>query len=57
MRIPGWCKSFSISLNVVESPLMGGIRCLDSGDLRLIPYYSWDNRDACEMKVWLPYGL
>ena len=42
--------------NVVESPLMGGIRCLDSGDIRLIPYYSWDNREACEMKVWLPSG-
>jgi len=38
--------------NVVESPLMGGIRVLDSGNVKFIPYYSWDNREACEMKVW-----
>lgn len=31
--------------------------CCPSNVCRLIPYYSWDNRDACEMKVWLPYGL
>lgn len=39
---------------------MGGIMRLDapsaSGDtLHLIPYYSWDNREPSEMKVWLDY--
>lgn len=36
---------------------LGGIQriTLDEGNMKvnLIPYYSWDNRDACEMKVWL----
>ena len=44
--------------DIVEEPIMGGIRMLVSechGEVvRLIPYYSWDNREACEMKVWLP---
>lgn len=44
--------------DLVEVPMMGGIRTLDSERdgqrIRLIPYYSWDNREACEMKVWLP---
>ncbi len=36
---------------------LGGIQriTLEEGNMKvnLIPYYSWDNRDACEMKVWL----
>lgn len=51
--------SESMEWKVVDSPLMGGIRTLESEHagkvVRLIPYYSWDNREACEMKVWLPY--
>ena len=23
--------------------------------VNLIPYYAWDNREACEMRVWLPW--
>lgn len=48
----------NMNWEVVELPIMGGIRALDSEcngqRIRLIPYYSWDNREACEMKVWLP---
>ena len=43
---------------VQESPLMGGIRTLrtkSENAMTLIPYYSWDNREACEMKVWMEY--
>ena len=27
----------------------------DGQHFRLIPYYSWDNRDAGRMKVWIEY--
>jgi DUF1680 family protein len=27
----------------------------DDKDIRFIPYYSWDNREAGEMKVWIDY--
>jgi DUF1680 family protein len=27
----------------------------DNKDIRFIPYYSWDNREAGEMKVWIDY--
>lgn len=26
----------------------------DGNPIELIPYYSWDNREPCEMRVWLP---
>ena len=46
--------------DLVDVQMMGGIRTLDSERdgqrIRLIPYYSWDNREACEMKVWLPFS-
>ncbi len=38
---------------------LGGINRIscshDNQDINLIPYYSWDNREACEMKVWLDF--
>lgn len=52
--------SEDMNWNLVELPMMGGICTLDSERngqaIRLIPYYSWDNREACEMKVWLPFA-
>jgi DUF1680 family protein len=27
----------------------------DKQEISLIPYYSWDNREAGEMKVWIDY--
>jgi DUF1680 family protein len=31
------------------------IKAAANKDITFIPYYSWDNRDAGEMKVWLDY--
>lgn len=43
--------------NVNWSDELGGINRIsckhDGQTINLIPYYSWDNRDACEMKVWI----
>ena len=39
--------------------ILGGITELvgqqDEQTVTLIPYYAWDNREACEMRVWLPW--
>ena len=34
---------------------LGGIMRIDSDSLHFIPYYSWDNREAGKMKVWISY--
>lgn len=34
---------------------LGGIMRIDSDSLHFIPYYSWDNREAGKMKVWVSY--
>lgn len=43
-----------------NSLLLNGITTIDAitGDktIRFIPYYSWDNRDAGQMKVWVDYN-
>ncbi|MDR1516852.1 MAG: glycoside hydrolase family 127 protein [Dysgonamonadaceae bacterium] len=40
--------------------LLNGVETItaesESGQFTLIPYYSWDNREAGEMKVWLDYN-
>lgn len=40
-----------------ESSILGGIRTItadtDGAQLKLIPYYAWDNRTAGKMLVWL----
>jgi len=33
--------------------ILGGIRRITNGEYNLIPYYSWDNREATQMKVWI----
>lgn len=42
-----------------DKDLLGGIISVtakgEQGTLQLIPYYSWDNREAGKMKVWLDY--
>lgn len=42
-----------------EQDLLGGVTSIqasaDGKDIKLIPYYTWDNREAGEMKVWLDY--
>ena len=39
--------------------ILGGITELvgrqEEQTITLIPYYAWDNREACEMRVWLPW--
>jgi len=42
-----------------DSKLLGGITSIEttgSKPIKLIPYYSWDNREAGQMKVWLDYS-
>ncbi len=36
--------------------LLGGIHSVSIGKWKLIPYYTWGNRGATAMKVWLPYS-
>lgn len=40
--------------------LLGGVQTITAttGEqvLNYIPYYAWDNRDACPMKVWVKYS-
>ncbi|MGN0201975.1 MAG: glycoside hydrolase family 127 protein [Candidatus Cryptobacteroides sp.] len=40
-----------------DATLLGGISTISAatstGDLHFVPYYSWDNREACPMKVWV----
>jgi DUF1680 family protein len=42
-----------------DKNLLGGVMVIkassENQDLTFIPYYSWDNREAGEMKVWLDY--
>lgn len=44
-----------------EAPLLGSVQVIDAKSddspkpLRLIPYYSWDNRAAGKMDVWIDY--
>ena len=41
-----------------DKNLLGGIVTIayecDDNKLVFIPYYSWDNRESGEMKVWIP---
>ena len=69
IRIPGWCKSYTLSVNALtptssfevkdEPDNLGGIRSIkaisNGQTLHFIPYYAWDNREAGKMKVWIDY--
>ena len=43
-----------------EPELLCGVETITAttGDqqLRFIPYYAWDNREACPMRVWIPFA-
>lgn len=43
-----------------RSELFGGVTGISaetaSGKLNFIPYFAWDNREACPMKVWVDYS-
>jgi DUF1680 family protein len=46
--------------NSFRTDLLNGIievktPILDGGEIKFIPYYTWDNRDAGQMKVWIDY--
>lgn len=46
--------SLSTKANVKYEPdLLNGINVIRYGPLKLIPYYSWGNRGANQMKVWI----
>ena len=52
--------SSSSTLNpAFDAELLGGVVRIDGETdgqpFRLIPYYSWDNRKAGRMKVWIEY--
>ena len=42
-----------------EGDLLNGVMTVTAhtkaGELKLIPYYAWDNREASRMKVWIPF--
>jgi hypothetical protein len=44
---------------IFDPTLLNGVVKIDVSDFGkkflLIPYYSWDNRDAGKMKVWIDY--
>ena len=48
-----WQAQYSDNLNGITE-LTGSME--GQTIITLIPYYAWDNREACEMKVWLPWG-
>jgi DUF1680 family protein len=43
-----------------DAELLNGVETItatsENGQFTLIPYYAWDNREAGEMKVWLPWN-
>ncbi len=43
-----------------DASLLCGVQTISAetpeGTLLFVPYYSWDNREACPMKVWVDYG-
>lgn len=43
-----------------DQNLLGGVQAIKATTkeqvLNFIPYYSWDNREACPMKVWIPFA-
>jgi DUF1680 family protein len=45
--------------NTFDSSLLNGVMSIkasnDKREINLVPYYSWDNREAGEMKVWIDY--
>jgi len=42
--------------DTVWSDKLGGIKEINTADgEHFIPYYTWDNREAGKMKVWIPY--
>ncbi len=52
-------SSSSILNPAFDAELLGGVVRIDGETdgqpFRLIPYYSWDNREAGRMKVWIEY--
>jgi len=38
----------------MEKDLLGGVVTLSSDTAKAVPYYSWSNRGAGRMKVWIP---
>jgi DUF1680 family protein len=38
----------------MENGLLGGVVTLSDGNEKAVPYYSWSNRGAGKMKVWMP---
>lgn len=48
------CLSEMDQLEAEFNPdLLDGVSVISCGRLRFIPYYAWDNRQACRMKVWV----
>lgn len=43
-------------VHTFDGGLLGGVVRIDSDNIHYIPYYSWDNREAGKMKVWVDYS-
>lgn len=55
---PGIFESMQISSTtdkwqVKKDNMLNGIYRITNGNYNLIPYYSWDNREPSQMKVWI----
>ncbi|MBQ2186125.1 MAG: glycoside hydrolase family 127 protein, partial [Bacteroidaceae bacterium] len=55
---PGIFESMQISSTtdkwqVKKDNMLNGIYRITDGNYNLIPYYSWDNREPSQMKVWI----
>lgn len=52
-KLDNRCISLSTEFtSKYEANELGGIMALYQGDFKMVPYYSWGNRGANQMKVW-----
>jgi DUF1680 family protein len=44
-----------LSKEPLYQSILAGMRKSPTGEVRLIPYYTFDNREPTTMQVWIPY--
>ncbi|MCW3786306.1 glycoside hydrolase family 127 protein [Plebeiibacterium sediminum] len=55
-KLLGGVNTINGSTRIVKATTDGGFSYSKELPLKLIPYYSWNNRGAGEMTVWMPYN-
>lgn len=50
-------QTIEMTASAASRTLSGEVGKAEAKDYTLIPYYSWNNRGAGEMMVWLPYTM